>query len=90
MTVSLVVNNPTQTISLDMVQEQPTQSVSLVMAGAMSISLAISDGSISISSTLGLGSVTIARQPVSVVEMPLFGESGLNMDFLIDEYAWKA
>lgn len=69
MTVSLVVNNPAQTISLDMVQEQPTQSVSLVIT---------------------TGSVTIARQPVSVVEMPLFGESGLNMDFLIDEYAWKA
>lgn len=69
MTVSLVVNNPAQTISLDMVQEQPTQSLSLVIT---------------------TGAVTIARQPVSVVEMPLFGESGLNMDFLIDEYAWKA
>lgn len=69
MTVSLVVNNPAQMISLDMVQEQPTQSLSLVIT---------------------TGSVTIARQPVSVVEMPLFGESGLNMDFLIDEYAWKA
>lgn len=69
MTVSLTVNNPAQTISLDMVQEQPVQSLAL---------------------TITTGSVTIARQPVSVVEMPLFGESGLNIDFLLDEYAWKA
>lgn len=68
MTVSLVVNNPAQTISLDMVQEQPTQTQSLIIT---------------------TGSVVVARQPVSVVEMPLFGESGLNIDFLINEYAWK-
>jgi len=69
MTVSLVVYNPNQTISLDMVQEQPTQSLSLLVSR---------------------GSVTLVRKPVSMVEMPLFGESGLNIDFLIDEYAWKA
>lgn len=69
MTVSLVVNNPAQTISLDMLQEQPTQTQSLIVT---------------------TGSVTVARQPVSAVEMPLFGESGLNLDFLINEYAWKA
>lgn len=69
MTVSVVVYNPNQTISLDMVQEQPTQSLSLLVSR---------------------GSVTLARKPVSMVEMPLFGESGLNIDFLIDEYAWKA
>lgn len=69
MTVSVVVSNPAQTLSLDMLQEQPTQSLSLVIT---------------------TGTVTIARQPVSMVEMPLFGESGLNIDFLIDEYAWKA
>lgn len=32
MTVSVVVNNPAQTISLDMLQEQPTQSLSLVVS----------------------------------------------------------
>jgi hypothetical protein len=69
MTVSLVVNNPAQTISLDMLQEQPTQTQSLIVT---------------------TGSVAVARQPVSAVEMPLFGESGLNLDFLINEYAWKA
>lgn len=69
MTVSLIVNNPAQTISLDMLQEQPTQNLSLVLTD---------------------GSVTIARQPVSQVEMPLLGESGVNIDFIINEYAWKA
>jgi hypothetical protein len=68
MTVSLVVNNPAQTISIDMLQEQPTQTQSLIIT---------------------TGSVVVARQPVSAVEMPLFGESGLNIDFLINEYAWK-
>lgn len=32
MTVSVVVNNPAQTISLDMLQEQPTQSLSLAVS----------------------------------------------------------
>lgn len=68
MTVSLVVNNPAQTISIDMLQEQPTQTQSLIIT---------------------TGSVVVARQPVSAVEMPLFGDSGLNIDFLINEYAWK-
>lgn len=68
MTVSLVVNNPAQTISIDMLQEQPTQTQSLIIT---------------------TGSVVVARQPVSAVEMPLFGESGLNIDFLINEYVWK-
>jgi hypothetical protein len=68
MTVSLVVNNPAQTISIDMLQEQPTQTQSLIIT---------------------TGSVVVARQPVSAVEMPLLGESGLNIDFLINEYAWK-
>jgi hypothetical protein len=68
MTVSLVVNNLAQTISIDMLQEQPTQTQSLIIT---------------------TGSVVVARQPVSAVEMPLLGESGLNIDFLINEYAWK-
>ena len=69
MTVSLIVNNPVQTISLDMLQEQPTQNLSLVLTD---------------------GSVAVMRQPVSQVEMPLLGESGVNIDFIINEYAWKA
>lgn len=69
MTVSVIVSNPGQTISLDMVQEQAAQSQSLV----------ISDGS-----------VAIERKPVSFIEMPLFGDAGLNIDFMINEYAWKA
>lgn len=69
MTVSLVVNNPAQTISLDMVQEQPTQSVSLIVS---------------------TGTVNIARQPVSQIEMLLFGEGGMAIDFMIDEYAVKS
>ena len=68
MTVSLVVNNPAQTISLDMVQEQATQSLSLV----------VSDGS-----------VALARQPRSAIDM-LLDESGIVLDFLLDEYIWKA
>lgn len=69
MTVSLVVNNPAQTISLDMVQEQPTQSVSLIVS---------------------TGTVNIERQPVSQIEMLLFGEGGMAIDFMIDEYAVKS
>lgn len=69
MTVSMIVANPAQTVSLDMVQEQSTQSLSLVIAD---------------------GSVALERQPVSLVEMPLLAESGLNIDFLLNEYAVKA
>ena len=38
MTVSLTVNNPAQTISLEMNQEQPTQTLSLIVgSGTVSI-----------------------------------------------------
>jgi len=67
MTVSIVVNNPAQTVSLDMVQEQATQSLSLI----------VSDGSVS-----------IARQPPSEIDM-LLDESGIVLDFLLDGYIWK-
>jgi len=67
MTVSIVVNNPAQTVSLDMVQEQATQSLSLI----------VSDGSVS-----------IARQLPSEIDM-LLDESGIVLDFLLDGYIWK-
>lgn len=67
MTVSVVVNNPAQTISLDMLQEQPTQSLSLVVS---------------------TGSVALARQPRSELDM-LLDESGVVLDFLLDGYIWK-
>jgi hypothetical protein len=68
MTVSLIVNNPAQTISLDMNQEQPTQSLSLI---------------------IGSGTVSIARQPLPPTEMLLFGDSGLAIDFMLNQYAVK-
>jgi hypothetical protein len=68
MTVSVTVNNPAQTISLDMNQEQPTQSISLIV---------------------GSGTVTVARQPLTTTEMLLFGDSGLAIDFMLDEYVVK-
>ena len=67
MTISVVVNNPAQTISLDMLQEQPTQSLSLVVS---------------------TGSVALARQPRSELDM-LLDESGVVLDFLLDGYIWK-
>lgn len=67
MTVSLVVNNPAQTISLDMLQEQPTQSLSLVVT---------------------TGTVALARQPRSEMDM-LLDEGGLVLDFLLDGFIWK-
>ena len=67
MTVSVVVNNPAQTISLDMLQEQPTQSLSLVVT---------------------TGTVALARQPRSELDM-LLDESGIVLDFLLDGYIWK-
>lgn len=67
MTVSVTVNNPAQTISLDMVQEQATQSLSLIVSN---------------------GSVSIARQPRSEIDM-LLDESGMVLDFLLNEYIWK-
>lgn len=68
MTVSLVVNNPAQTISLDMVQEQATQTLGLVVAD---------------------GTVNIARQPRSQIDM-LLDESGIVLDFMLDEYIIKS
>ncbi len=68
MTVSLVVNNPAQTISLDMVQEQATQTLGLVVADGM---------------------VNIARQPRSQIDM-LLDESGIVLDFMLDEYIIKS
>ena len=67
MTVSVVVNNPAQTISLDMLQEQATQSLSLVIT---------------------TGTVALARQPRSELDM-LLDESGIVLDFLLDGYIWK-
>lgn len=67
MTVSVVVNNPAQTISLDMLQEQATQSLSLVVT---------------------TGTVALARQPRSALDM-LLDESGIVLDFLLDGYIWK-
>ena len=69
MTVSITVNNPAQTLSLDMVQEQPVQTLSL---------------------PIGTGRVSLTRQPVSDVEQPLFGEAGLNIDFLANAYITKS
>jgi len=67
MTVSVVVNNPAQTISLDMIQEQATQSLSLIVT---------------------TGTVALARQPRSALDM-LLDESGIVLDFLLDGYIWK-
>lgn len=67
MTVSVTVNNPAQTISLNMVQEQATQSLSLIVSN---------------------GSVSIARQPRSEIDM-LLDESGIVLDFLLNQYIWK-
>lgn len=67
MTVSVVVNNPAQTISLDMLQEQATQSLSLIVT---------------------TGTVALARQPRSALDM-LLDESGVVLDFLLDGYIWK-
>lgn len=67
MTVSVVVNNPAQTISLNLLQEQATQSLSLVVS---------------------TGSVALARQPRSELDM-LLDESGIVLDFLLDGYIWK-
>jgi len=89
MTVSLAVNNPAQAISLDMVQEQATQSLSLIMSVAISLSSIIADGTVAISSPLGLGSLTLARQPRSAIDM-LLDESGIVLDFLLDGFIWKA
>jgi len=68
MTVSLTVNNPAQTISLEMDQEQPTQSLSLIV---------------------GSGTVSVARQPRSSIDM-LLDEGGLVIDFMLDEYITKS
>lgn len=68
MTVSITVNNPAQTISLDMLQEQPTQNLSLAVSG---------------------GNVNIARQPRSEIDM-LLDESGIALDFLLDQYIIKS
>lgn len=68
MTVSLTVNNPAQTISLEMNQEQTTQTLSLVV---------------------GSGTVSIARQPRSSIDM-LLDEGGLVIDFMLDEYITKS
>jgi hypothetical protein len=68
MTVSLTVNNPAQTISLEMNQEQPTQSLSLIV---------------------GSGTVSVARQPRSSIDM-LLDEGGLVIDFMLDEYITKS
>ena len=68
MTVSLIVNNPAQTISLEMNQEQPVQSLSLVV---------------------GSGTVSIAREPLTPTEMLLFGDAGLGIDFMLNEYVIK-
>lgn len=67
MTVSVVVNNPAQTISLDMLQEQAAQSLSLIVT---------------------TGTVALARQPRSALDM-LLDESGVVLDFLLDGYIWK-
>lgn len=67
MTVSLAVNNPAQTISLDMNQEQPIQSLSLIV---------------------GSGTVSIAREPRSSIDM-LLDEGGLVIDFMLNEYVVK-
>lgn len=89
MTISLVVNNPSQTISLDIVAEQSPQSLSLAMAGAMSLSATISDGSVSISSTLGLGTLSLQRRTVSELERLLSNENGMAIDFLLNQYMLK-
>ncbi len=68
MSVSLTVNNPAQTIGLDMLQEQPTQTLSLIAAD---------------------GTVNIARQPRSQIDM-LLDESGIVLDFMLDEYIIKS
>lgn len=68
MTVSITVNNPAQTINLNMLQEQSTQTLALVITD---------------------GSVNIARQPVTPTEMLLFGESGMAIDFMLDDYVIK-
>lgn len=68
MSVSLIVNNPAQTISLDMLQEQPTQNLSLAVSS---------------------GNVNIARQPVTPIEMIIFGETGMAIDFMSNEYVVK-
>lgn len=89
MTISLVVNNPSQTISLDVVAEQSPQSLSLAMAGAMLLSATISDGSVSISSTLGLGTLSLQRRTVSELERLLSNENGMAIDFLLNQYMLK-
>jgi hypothetical protein len=89
MTISLVVNNPSQTISLDVVAEQSPQSLSLAMAGAMSLSAIIADGSVSISSTLGLGTLSLQRRTVSELERLLSNENGMAIDFLLNQYMLK-
>ena len=68
MTVSLTVNNPAQTISLEMNQEQPTQSLSLIV---------------------GSGTVSIAREPLTPTEMLIFGDAGLGIDFMVNDYVVK-
>lgn len=88
MTVSVVVNNPAQTISLDMIQEQPTQVLSLLMAGTISLSAIVSNGTVTITSPLGLGTLSLQRQPRSEIDM-LLDQGGMVIDFMLNEYIWK-
>lgn len=69
MTVSITVNNPAQTVSLNMLQEQPTQTLALVIAD---------------------GVLNIVRQPLTPTEMLLFGEGGMAIDFMLDDYVIKS
>jgi len=43
----------------------------------------------SLSLIVGSGTVSIARQPLPPTEMILFGESGLAIDFMLNQYAVK-
>jgi len=42
---------------------------------------------VNISPAIGYVSMTV--QPVSLIEMMIFGESGMAIDFMIDEYVVK-
>jgi hypothetical protein len=43
----------------------------------------------SLSLIIGSGTVSIARQPLPPTEMLLFGDSGLAIDFMLNQYAVK-
>jgi hypothetical protein len=59
----------------------PAQTLSLDMVQEQAVQ--------SLSLIVGSGTVSIAREPLTPTEMLIFGDAGLGIDFMLNEYVVK-